>query len=115
MTNIKPNSNNRDCVKQTERFCTLFFEQKKLKVTGDEEYAITTCPYFDDRRNLLFHNINLIVPNFKNLNNRNKLLYILTCENECAILVSKFLSFILCTHRPSFSKCWDQLNNPNGV
>ena len=111
----RSNINNRDCVKRTERFCTLCFEQNKIKVTGDEEHAITNCPSFDDKRYLLFNDINLIVPNFKNLSNRNKLLYMLTCENECAILVSKFLSLILSTQRTSFSKFWDQLNNPNGV
>ena len=111
----KPNANNSSCIRRTERFCTLCFELDKNKVIGDEEHAITNCPYFDDKRDLLFGKINSIVPNFRNLNDRNKLLYILTCENECAILASKFLNHILSTQRTSFTKFWEQFNNPSGV
>ena len=111
----KPNTNDSGCIRRTERFCTLCFELDKNKVIGDEEHAITNCPYFDDKRDLLFGKINSIVPNFRNLNDRNKLLYILTCENECAILASKFLNHILSTQRTSFTKFWEQFNNPSGV
>ena len=35
----------------------------------------------------------------------------LTCEGECAILVSRFFGVILSTHRLIFVNLWRQLND----
>ena len=77
---------------------------------GDEKHAVVACPRFNDERNRLFLRIQNKVPNFNKLNDIGKLLFMLTCELECAIMVGKYLNIILSTQRPSFIKIWKQLN-----
>ena len=50
--------------------------------------------------------IESLCKNFKNIDDRDKLLYILTYENECIINVGKFLNLIISSQRPNFSKIW---------
>ena len=52
---------------------------------GDEMHAILNCPRFHDVRKRLFVRIELLVPNIKELNDNDKLCYILTSEDECAV------------------------------
>ena len=105
---------NSGSIKREDRFCTICYEENKSKVMGDEEHAIMHCPRFCDIRNSLLIKIESKVPNFKNLNNNDKLCYMLTCEGECAIFISKFLAVILSTQRSNFLKIWKQQNNPDG-
>ena len=81
---------------------------------GDEIHAILNCPHFNDIRNRVFVKINHMVPHFNDLDDNNKLFYMLTCESDCAILVGKLLDVILSTQRPNFIKIWKQLNIPDG-
>ena len=81
---------------------------------GDEMHAILNCPRFHDERRRLFVRIELLVPNIKELNDYDKLCYILTSEDECARLFSRFLVVVLSAQRSSFVKLWRTLNNPDG-
>ena len=81
---------------------------------GDELHAILNCPNFNDIRNRVFLKINNMVPQFNSLNDKDKLVYMLSCESDCALLVGKLFSVILSTQRPNFNKLWNQLHNPNG-
>ena len=91
---------------RNDRFCTLCYEERGTRVTGDEQHAILQCPHFFDIRQKLTDQIESFCKNFKNLDDRDKLLYILTCENECIIKVGRFLNFIISSQRPNFSKIW---------
>ena len=53
-----------------------------------------------------------MVTDFKKLNDKDKLIYMLTSENEIAILISRFLTEILSAQRPNFFKLWSQINDP---
>ena len=53
-----------------------------------------------------------MVPNFKKLNDKDKLICMLNSQNEIAILISRFLTEILSAQRPSFFKLWSQINDP---
>ena len=65
-------------------------------VMGVERDAIISCPRFNHIRNSVFVKINMIVPQFKNLEDKKKLLNMLTCESKCEkLIVSKLLSVIL--------------------
>ena len=73
-------------------------------------HAILSFPRFHDVRKRLFVRIELLVPNIKELNDNDKLCYILTSEDECARLFSRFLGVVLSAQRSSFAKLWRQLN-----
>ena len=102
--------NKNGCIERANRFCTFCYEENKTVVMGDEMHAILKCSRFCDERNSLFSKIDTIVPHFKNLNEHDKLFYMLTCENECAIVIGKFLNVILSAKRSNFSKLWKQFN-----
>ena len=68
---------------------------------GDEVHAILNCTHFNDIRERFLHKIDLMVPNFLKLNDKDKLIYMLTSENEIALLISRFLTEILSAQRPS--------------
>ena len=101
-------------IKREDRFCTFCYDEFKYKVMGGEMHAILNCPRFHDVRKRLFVRIELLVPNIKELNDNDKLCYILTSEDECARLFSRFLRVVLSAQRSSFLKLWRQLNNPDG-
>ena len=82
----------------------------KIKVTGDEHQAILHCSYYFDTRKKLFEQIESFCKNFKYLDDKDKIFYILTCENESVIKVGKFLNLIMSSQRPNFSKIWKILN-----
>ena len=97
---------NNTYLRRNDRFCTLCYEERGIRVTGDEQHAILQCPHFFDIRKKLTDQIESFCKNFKNLDDRDKLLYILTCENECIIKVGRFLNLIISSQRPNFSKIW---------
>ena len=106
----KQSANKNTSIKRDDRFCTLCYEANGGKIMGDEKHAAVVCPRFNVERNRLFLYIQNKVPNFGKLNDIGKLLFMLTCEHECAIMVGKYLNIILSTQRPSFSKIWKRLN-----
>ena len=91
-------------IKREDRFCTLCYEESRIKVIGDEKHAIVHCPSFYHQRLKLLTQFESICPNFNNLKDSERVFYMLTCENECVVKVSKFLNFILSSQRPSLSK-----------
>ena len=101
-------------IQREDRFCCFCFNEFKCKVMGDEMHAILNCPQFNDVRQNFFSKIEILVPNFKELNDYNKLYYMLTCEGESIRLVSRFLVKVLSAQRSSFEKIWREVNNPNG-
>ena len=101
-------------IQREDRFCCFCFNEFKCKVMGDEMHAILNCPQFNDVRQNFFSKIEILVPNFKELNDYNKLYYMLTCEGESVRLVSRFLAEVLSAQRLSFEKIWREVNNPNG-
>ena len=106
---------NNGTIKRNDRFCIFCYEESKTKVMGDEGHAIINCPRFNDIRNSVFAKINAIVPQFKNLEDKHKLLYMLTCESECASLVGKLLNVILSTQRSNFIKIWKESIIPDDL
>jgi hypothetical protein len=98
-------------IKREDRFCTLCYDESKIKVTGDEQHAMLHCPHYFDARKKLFDQIESLCKNFKHLDDRDKLIYILTCEDESIIKVGRFLNLIISSQRPSFSKMWKVLNS----
>ena len=89
-----------DFVKREERYCSLCME-KDLKTPGDEIHAVLVCPSFHNERENVIGFIDNLYPNFKNLNDNDKLIFMLTCENECLQKVSKFINLILSMNRPN--------------
>ena len=93
-------------IKREDRFCTLCYEKSKVRVMGDEKHAILHCPHFSDARKKLLDQIESICQNFRDLGDNDKVFYILTCENESIVRVSRFLNIIYSSQRSSFSKVW---------
>ena len=48
------------------------------------------CKIYEKKRKDFFENITVICPNFANLSEHDKLLYLLTGENEISKLLAKF-------------------------
>ena len=67
----------------------------KNKVLGDEGHAILKCPRFSDVRQSFLIRFEKFISNIKDLNDTDKLLYILTCECDSVRLVSHFLVVVL--------------------
>ena len=53
-----------------------------------------------------------MVPNFKKIIDKDKLIDLLNSVNEIAILISRFFTEILSAQRPNFFKLWSQINDP---
>ena len=68
--------------------------------------VILHCPHFSDARKKLLDQIESICQNFRDLGDNDKVFYILTCENESIVRVSRFLNIIYSSQRSSFSKVW---------
>lgn len=100
-------------VRREDRFCCFCYNKYKCKVLGDEVHAILKCPQFYNVRQSFSIKMEMLVPNIKELNDNDKLLYMLTCEGESAKLVSRFLVIVLSAQRPSFAKLWRELYIPD--
>ena len=100
-------------VRREDRFCCFCYNEYKCKVLGDEVHAILNCPQFYDARQSFYIKIEMLVPNIKELNDNDKLLYLLTCEGKFAKLVIRFLLIVLSAQRSSFTKLWREVNNPD--
>ena len=84
----------------------LCYEKTKVRVMGDEKHTILHVPIFPTLRKTLLDQIEFICQNFRDLGGNDEVFYILTCENESIIRVSRFLNIIFSSQRPSFSKVW---------
>ena len=99
----------KNIISRDERICTLCVE-KDVKIPGDEEHAIMACPSFESDRNNLIDYLCKKYPNFSTLSNFDKMFFMLTCEGEAILKVSRFLLGIISSHRPSFEKTWMRIN-----
>ena len=86
--------NKKDYVSREERICKLCAENG-INVMGDEEHAILVCPTFEKHRKKTMDFLNLRYPNFSTLSNYNKLIFMMTCEDESVQQVSKLVHAIL--------------------
>ena len=58
------------------------FIQKEYINNYDETHFLTRCPKFSGERDDLFNSISAKVKNFTNLSDKNKLFWLLNCENQ---------------------------------
>ena len=79
-------------------FCSLCSKDNLIYV-GDEFHALMVCNTFAFERKHLFDIINNQCKNFKLLQPIDKFIYILSCESNLAIAVSKFIHCIMSIHR----------------
>ena len=95
-------SKNKGPIERERRLCTLC-QQNKINSLGDEQHALMTCPSFEPRRRELLTFLSNRCPNFQLLNDFDKMLYMLTCEDDSAQKVGKFVHEILTTQRPKLN------------
>ena len=86
-------------IPRLERFCTLCQEEGVLSV-GDELHALLHCKKFSNERTKMMNFVDKSVPNFKHLSDWNKTIFLLSCENELADVIAKYLSCVLNAERP---------------
>ena len=87
-------------INRNERFCTLC-KEKGLDLVGDEIHAALHCKTFEDQRNKVLKNITKKVPNFNVLSDRDKLIYMLTCESDEISQIGKFFLSVFSYNRPN--------------
>ena len=90
-------------MKREERYCSLCLDEN-IRTPGDEKHAVLVCPSFQKERENTIKFIGDLYPNFKDLNDNDKLLFMLTCEDECLQKVSKYINVILSMNRPNKNK-----------
>ena len=90
-----------DQIERDKRYCMLCLEDN-ICLLGDEIHAMFVCPKFESYRAKLLKYVEDKYPNFKVLNNINKLIFLLTCENNDILMVSKYVHNILTFKRPRF-------------
>ena len=87
-------------VKREERHCSLCIEHN-IKIMGDEIHAVLVCPSLQKERKIILEFIGDLYPNFKTLNDKDKLIFMLTCENECLQKVCRYVHLVLSMNRPN--------------
>ena len=90
--------NKKDYVSREDRICKLC-AKNGVRVMGDEEHAIMVCPSFENHRKKCMDFLHTKYPNFRTLNNHNKLIFMMTSEDESVQQVSKLVHIILNTPR----------------
>ena len=65
-------------IPRNERICKNCTNQE----IEDETHFLTRCPKFSEERDDLFNSISAKVKNFTNLSDKNKLIWLLNCENQ---------------------------------
>jgi hypothetical protein len=65
-------------IPRNERICKNCTNQE----IEDETHFLTRCPTFSGERGDLFNSISAKVKNFTNLSDKNKLFWLLNCENQ---------------------------------
>ena len=61
-----------------------------LNKVENEYHFIIECELHENRRKILYDEINLICPKFENLEDYDKFIYLLTGENKVSSLIGKF-------------------------
>ena len=89
---------NGDKLDRSERFCN-FCKENGDETVGDEIHAVIQCKTFECERNILFQKVNEKIPLFDTLNDKNKLLFLLSMENNLIINVAKFIHKVLSVKR----------------
>ena len=89
-------------VERNKRYCMLCLENNNC-LLGDEIHAVFICPTFDSSRNKLLKHMEDKYPNLKLLNDIDKLIYFLTCENDDINKISRYIHKILTYKRPKFN------------
>ena len=97
-------------VPRDDRICAIC-EENNVILKGDEEHALTSCLGFENERKKLFKYLDEKCPSFKELDNYNKTLYMLSCEGILAKRVSKLMLSIQSSQRPNFFNLWKKRNN----
>ena len=92
---------NREPVHRKNRYCMLC-KEKGHTLLGDELHALRECPTFEKERQKVDNYLIQHVPQFKLLDNKMKMIYMLTCENEYIIRTSRFIHTVLSHQRPKF-------------
>ena len=77
--------------------------ENNIYLLGDEIHAVFICPTFDSSRNKLLKHMEDKYPNLKLLNDIDKLIYFLTCENDDINKISRYIHKILTYKRPKFN------------
>ena len=74
-----------------DRICT----QCSINEVEDEQHYLFTCPGMESKRKILYDTIEKSCINFKHLNNKNKLIWLLNTEDKNILLeLCKFLCLI---------------------
>ena len=89
---------NKDFVKREERLCSLC-AVNGIEVMGDEIHAVLVCPKFDKDRQKTISMLSQRYPNFMGLSDHNKLMFMMTCEDESIQLVCKLVHTVLTAGR----------------
>ena len=89
-------------IERNKRYCMLCLENNKC-LLGDEVHAMFVCPTFELSRNKLLKHMEDRYPNLKLLNDIDKLIYFLTCENDDINKISRYVHNILTFKRPKFN------------
>jgi hypothetical protein len=72
-------------VQRIDRICRFC----PIGKTEDEEHFLTVCPIYSGRLQL-YNNVTIQCPNFNNLNNKAKTIYLLTAEGKVSQLTAQF-------------------------
>ena len=76
-------------IPREERWCTYCKKSNNL-VIGDEYHIFSTCPKFDKERKHLFDQVSVICPAFSDLDDRQKIIFLMTAEGDIPALVARF-------------------------
>ena len=82
---IETGRHNVNKIERNQRTCKLCPREIE-----DEFHFLMNCKIYEKKRKDFFENITVICPNFANLSEHDKLLYLLTGENEISKLLAKF-------------------------
>ena len=77
---------------RNERICSHCLINKKAHIE-DEFHALIVCPKYCEKRKVIFNSVECICPNFKDLDDYEKFIFIMSAEGQISKLVSQ-----LCKH-----------------
>ena len=56
-----------------------------VNIPEDEKHFICTCPTYAVYREIMYDKISLNSPNFTSLDNENKFIYVMSCNDKCVL------------------------------
>lgn len=82
---------------ETGRYCKTDISQRKCKFCQDieDERHVFSCHKYESYRKTLYEKISENVPNFRNLNEENKFIYIMSLEDENIKDVARYISNVM--------------------